>query len=243
MTRKAEELRRGCPSCLLGGYTTDISSAIHSGWKHFDQLITRLRCARLREWPFHIFMIDMSNFLLQYDDTHFTFAGLSCLCRNLDMLCRKLNGSRIAICTHTANHRCRLILEITVVSERLPRMNIGDMTLNERNVNTQQRIANGDACVRECAGVDDNHVNIASCLMNAVDDRALPIRLESVEFRAQVGTLLVAGIDDIVEGCAAVEMGLAGAEEVEVRTVDEEDAARHCGLNYVLEDDDMKRRV
>ena len=143
------------------------------------------------------------------------------------MLSRKINGRRIAICSHTTYHRRCLVLEVTVMTESFSRVHIGDVQLNERDINTKQGIPNSDTCVCEGSRIDDNHVNVAACLVDAIDDGALPIGLESIKLDVKSRALRASCFNNVVEGSTAVEMRLSCTEKVQVRAVHEEDAATH----------------
>lgn len=75
--------------------------------------------------------------------------------------------------------------------------------------------------------------------MDAVDDCALVVRLERLEGVAGSGGFGEAGGLDVGEGGVSVDLRLAGAEEVEVGAVDEEDFG-HCGSGLVGEMDLVK---
>src|SRR5205085_2916363 len=78
-----------------------------------------------------------------------------------------------------------------------------------------------DARVREAAGVDDRDVEVA--LLDAVDQRALVIRLERVELEAEARRRLVEPGVDLVQRLPAVDRRFAGPEEVQVRALEHED--------------------
>lgn len=134
-----------------------------------------------------------------------------------------LHSNLIPINPQTDNNPRGLITKIRVMAPRLPRMHIGHMQLDKGNAHTQQRIANRHRgmCVR--ARVDDDTVDTAAGGLDAVDDGAFVVGLEGVE-GAAVGGRDGAGVGyDVGEGGVAVDVWFAGAEEVEVWTVDEED--------------------
>ena len=105
--------------------------------------------------------------------------------------------------------------------ERLPGMHIADMDLHKRNRNPQQRIPDRDAGVREGGGVDDDTRGaVVAGGVQTVDDVAFVVGLEVREGDVESGGAGGEGGDDVWEGGGAVFGGFAGAEEVEVGTVD-----------------------
>ena len=97
------------------------------------------------------------------------------------------------------------------------------MQLDKGDINREERIPDGDRCVREGARVDDDGVGVIAGGLDAVDDGAFVVGLEGGEGGAEGGGVGFAAAFDIGEGGGAVGGGFAGAEEVEVGTVDEED--------------------
>lgn len=77
--------------------------------------------------------------------------------------------------------------------------------------------------MRVRAGVNNDPVDAAACCLDAIDDCAFVVGLEGVEGAVVVCRNGGAVGLDVCEGCAAVDVGFAGAQEVEVGTVDEED--------------------
>ncbi|KAI9925090.1 hypothetical protein MW887_006498 [Aspergillus wentii] len=111
--------------------------------------------------------------------------------------------NRILIPPHPKPHhkRHRLICQIAMMPERLSRMRIRDMDLDERDTDPEKRIAEGNAGVR----------------------LAFVVGLEGVQGDVEAGCLVFCGGFDVGEGGGAVDVWLAGAEEVEVGAVEEED--------------------
>ena len=121
----------------------------------------------------------------------------------------------------------RDVVQEVDVPERLARRGIGEMDLHERPLDREQRIAQGDARVGQATGVDDRDVEVAR--VQSIDEGALVVRLEEVDGQAQLpGPCRDPGMD-LVERLVAVDLGLAGPHEVEVRTLEDEDAG-HVAL-------------
>ena len=82
-----------------------------------------------------------------------------------------------------------------------------------------------DRHARMCVGrrVDDNAVDLAVGLLDLVDDAALVVGLEDLDFvKALRGACLLADLDQAVVVIAAVDARLANAEHVEVGAVYDE---------------------
>ena len=59
-------------------------------------------------------------------------------------------------------------------------MHVGQVYFNKGDGDASQRIAQGDAGMRECRRVDDNKCGaIVSCLMDAVDQRRFRVALHT----------------------------------------------------------------
>ena len=84
--------------------------------------------------------------------------------------------------------------------------------------------------MREPAGVDDNAVDaVARSGVDAVDQRPFVVGLEGVQGGAETGRVGFTRGFDVRERGVSVDVWLAGAEEVEVRAVEEEDGFDHFG--------------
>ena len=105
------------------------------------------------------------------------------------------------------------------MSKHFPPMHITDMYLNKRYLDTRQRISQRHARMCESAWIHDDEVDVATCLMYAIDKDAFVVRLDVSEVCRLRGALFVCGGDYVGEGCGAVDCGFARAEEVEVWAV------------------------
>src|SRR6185369_12669212 len=106
--------------------------------------------------------------------------------------------------------------------ERLASRGIGQVNLPERPLHAEQGIAQRDRRVGQPAGVDDRDVEVAA--VQPIDQGALVVRLEEVDLETELGRARGDLGVDLVERVAAVDLGLARPEEVEVRALEDEDA-------------------
>ena len=122
----------------------------------------------------------------------------------------------------------RDVVQEVDVPERLARRGVGQVDLDERSLHPQQRVPQRDARVREAGRVDDRDVEVA--LVQPVDQRALMVRLEEVDVETERGRVRRQAGVDLVERLVAVDLGLARAEQVEVRSL-EDQHARHAATS------------
>lgn len=108
-------------------------------------------------------------------------------------------------------------------------MHIADMHLDKRNVHADQRVPQRDARMCQGPGVYDDGIDfVGSRGVDAVDERAFVVGLQVRERDREARALAGRRADDVGEGGAAVDGGLACAEEVEVGAIEYEDGFRHC---------------
>ena len=96
------------------------------------------------------------------------------------------------------------------------------MDLPERTLDREERIAQRDRGVGQPAGVDDRGVEVA--LVEAIDERALVVRLEEVDLEPELGRPARDLGVDVVERVVAVDLRLTRPDQVEVRALEDEDA-------------------
>lgn len=59
--------------------------------------------------------------------------------------------------------------------ELLPRMDVADVTLDERDSHPGQCISQSNTGVREASWIDDDILAVATCLVYSVDDSAFVV--------------------------------------------------------------------
>src|SRR5207302_10050241 len=116
----------------------------------------------------------------------------------------------------------RHLREEAPAAEFLARGDVADMHLHDRERTVRQGIAQHDRGVRESAGIDDGTCGI-TVLLQEVDERALVVRLESHKVGAGLARDLAASGLDLLERRPPVDLGLALAEQVQIRPIDEKD--------------------
>ena len=91
------------------------------------------------------------------------------------------------------------------------------MDLGERALDAQERVAQAHRGVGEAAGIHDRGVEVAP--LEPVDEGALVVRLEEGDIDAEVGRPGGDAGIDLGQRLPAVDRRLAGAQQVEVRPV------------------------
>ena len=74
-------------------------------------------------------------------------------------------------------------MEEVDLPERFARRRVGQVDLDERPLDRQKRVAQGDARVGQPAGVDDRDIEVAP--VQPIDEEALVVRLEEVDGQAR----------------------------------------------------------
>jgi len=133
----------------------------------------------------------------------------------------------IAVCAKAEQATSCDVTEITLVSKILAGKYVAQVDLDERNFDRQQRVTNGDAGVRESAGIQENEVYLVGLrLLNTIDDLMLGIALERRNLMAQFRRKLAKSGLYICEASCAINARLAAAEQIEIGAIDQEQA-RH----------------
>jgi len=109
------------------------------------------------------------------------------------------------------------------MAEGFAAVDVREVDFDEGQGHGRQCIADGDAGVGVGGRVDDDELRaVAARGLDAVDQSAFVVALEAAQRGAGgVGDLAEFGID-LGEGLRAVDLGLAGAEQVEVGAMQDE---------------------
>ena len=103
-----------------------------------------------------------------------------------------------------------------MVAELLPCVNIADMHLNARDLDSRDRVPDSIAVMRKCSCVDYNAVKAGSRGMELINDSSFVVRLKNLALKS----LLLSAVDNIsvedVDRRAAVNSRLALAEEIKI---------------------------
>ena len=103
-----------------------------------------------------------------------------------------------------------------MVAELLPCVNIADMHLNARDLDSRDCVPDSIAVMRKCSCVDYNAVKAGSRGMELINDSSLVVRLKDLALKS----LLLSAVNNIsvedVDRRAAVNSRLALAEEIKI---------------------------
>lgn len=111
-----------------------------------------------------------------------------------------------------------------MVPECFPRVDVGKMDLDRRDGYRRDGVTQGNAGVGQAAGVDDDAVDpFRSSLMNAINQLSFVVGLKAGDCHNSLGSQGDQAAIDVVKRLPSVDFGFADAEEVEVRTVQNED--------------------
>ena len=116
------------------------------------------------------------------------------------------------------------------MAERFPLMDIRDMHLIERNIDSGKGIPEGDAGMRQSAGIDDDGIDVFKPgLMDPVNQGAFMIALETGETGASLFSKRAYHGNDIIKGFFAIDVRFPHTQQVQVRTVEQKNIFSHGG--------------
>lgn len=140
------------------------------------------------------------------------------------MLDGGLQRQFITVCPKTKQAASRDIAKVAVVPKLLPGKRVAEMNFNKRDLYRQQRIAQGDAGVRETTGVQNDKIDaVGRGLLHPVDQFVFGIALEGVERMPVIGRDFATAILDVRKARGAVNIGFACAQEVQVGAVNQKE--------------------
>src|SRR6516165_2601959 len=126
----------------------------------------------------------------------------------------------VAECTEAADHTDRDVREIRLPAERLAGVRVRQMHLDEWQASGQDRIAQGNARVRESPRVDDEEGHtLRASLLDAVDELMLGVALEADQVVPRLTCDGRCAFLDRVQGLRSIDGRLPAPEQIEVRAV------------------------
>src|ERR687896_565953 len=123
-------------------------------------------------------------------------------------------GQLVPVRTEAAQHADRGRCKHRVAALRLAREDVCNVDLDERDLRRRECIAECEARMAVGAGVDDRTGDALTERLHVVDQRALAIALRELQLDAQLSRDVGQPRLDVGERLAAVQRGLARAEEV-----------------------------
>jgi hypothetical protein len=116
-----------------------------------------------------------------------------------------------------------------MMPEALAPMHVRDVHLEDWKVAGVQRVEDRDGSMGEGSGVDDDPTRLLARCVNPIDDLIFAVALVEADFEFQLLRQGPAVALDTRERLMAVDMRLALAQKVQVRSVQDEDDAAHGG--------------
>src|SRR5262245_60083635 len=139
-----------------------------------------------------------------------------------------VDRQRVAVDADAAQARLGHRLDVGMVAKALAREDVADVDLDDGHIDRGDGVANGDRGVGIGAGVDDNPASLLGAGgLDRIDDLALVVRLQEFDLEGMAAGSLTAKLLHVLERGAAIGVGLARAEEVEVGAVEDVDGFRH----------------
>src|SRR5579864_6612768 len=129
----------------------------------------------------------------------------------------------VAVGSESGDDTDRDVGEIGMTPKGLARLRVGKMYLDERHAHSEQCVPQSDARVGEAAGIEYQKGDaVGGGGLDAIDELMLRIALESEELVACLARQGNRPLLDRVEGVGSIVRGLATAEKVEVRAVQQQ---------------------
>ena len=119
-----------------------------------------------------------------------------------------------------------------MVAELLPCVYVGDGHLGERQRHSGERVAEHHRGVGESPGVELDGRAVVPRGVDRVDQHPFVIALHCTHLEAELGRRRTGDPFHVCERRGAEHLGLAGAEEIQVRPVDEEDPPAHSPTSW-----------
>src|SRR5688572_11824062 len=116
------------------------------------------------------------------------------------------------------------------MAKRLALVRVRDVQLDDRRLDHVERIEDRHRRMGERRRVDDDAVGAVDAALDPVDDLRLAVRLVERDRQAALVGARPAHFLDLLERGRAVDVRLARAEQVEVRTVENQDRLAHAFL-------------
>ena len=111
------------------------------------------------------------------------------------------------------------VREVRMSAEFFAGVHVADVNLYEGNRHGEQRIAQRHARMRECARIEDDEIGGSRGLLDMVDEFRFRVALQRGQRVAQLLSGRRQLLDNVGQRRAAVDPGLARAEQVQVRAI------------------------
>ena len=110
------------------------------------------------------------------------------------------------------------------MSKLLTSKRIAQVNLDERNPDSEERIAQCDTGVRKSTRIQDDEIDtIDGGLLDPVDQLMLRIALKAGQAVPQLGRQFLAACLDLLEPRATIDLGFTRTQQIEVRAIDKQE--------------------
>lgn len=132
----------------------------------------------------------------------------------------RLYGQFVTLGTESGNHAGRDVREERMLPEVLPRKNVGQVHLDERDGNAQQGIAQGDAGMRERTRIENDQGDaLLAGTVYPLHQLVLRITLEPFQLVTEPVRRNLGLPDHFLKRLATVDFWFAPAQKVKIWTV------------------------
>src|SRR5579859_3842769 len=114
------------------------------------------------------------------------------------------------------------------MAETLPLMNVGQVNFDDRLPDGLERIEKSDRGMAVGAGIDHDSGKAGPRFLYPVDQLTFMIALPAIDLQPQAGGMRAASRFDIRQRVMAIDLRLAGSQQIEVGAVDNEDLFGHA---------------
>lgn len=136
---------------------------------------------------------------------------------------RSVQGEFIPVRSETKQAAACNVTEIALLPKILSGKSVAQMNFDKRDLNRQQGVAQRNARVRKGAWIQNDKIDLVSGgPLDTVDQLVLGIALIAIELVPQLGREFDAALLDVGQRGRAVNLGLAGTQEVQIRTIDKQ---------------------
>src|SRR5215470_576395 len=157
----------------------------------------------------------------------------------LERLERRVHAQEVAAGTEARNLATSDAGDHRLAAELLPAMDIGEVDLHDRKGDGGDGVTQSQGVVGEGAGIHDDGPEAFACrTLHPVDELALVIRLPAHYLHSATARVALNLAVDLGEGGAPIHRGFARAQEIQIGSMEDEDARGgrtcHCRGEYTL---------
>src|SRR3954462_2557212 len=138
----------------------------------------------------------------------------------LESLYQPTQREPVTVSAESADDRQRRISEVRMTALGLARIDVGDVQLDERNANADQRVADGETRVRICRRVHYRAIDPAAQRLHRVDHLAFPVVLREAELDSKLLRDFQEAALDVGKCPRPVKLRLTRAEQIEIGPID-----------------------